>query len=997
MIPVRLAAWRALRHHRGLACGAALGVVVSTAVIVGALLLGDSLSVTLQQRFAARLGPVARAVLPPRPLSLALSAASGGAGLRHLAGSAIAEDGAAVPVRVLGVDAAGRALWPDLPPLSPRAAAISPALAEDFGLRPGDGLVLAVEAATRLPAGSAFAERRHERLQRRLRVEVAAVLPAAGVGGFSLDPGLAPPRSVWLDRVWLAGALGEDRIDALVGGTGLTLGQPTLADLGLRLVVEPEAGQVTVQGDGLVLSPTLLAAGRETAERSGGSAAAVAVHLADRIVRAGGGEASYVLIAAAEGEGPDEDGIDLAAWLAADLGAAPGDRLTISVPLAAGRFATVPLTVRHVVADAVAVQAATRVPVVPGLTDAERIERWDLPYPIESARINERDDAWWAAHRTAPRAFVAAALLRRLWHEGPLGAAGPWASGLRVRPPAGEPAEAFAVRLDAALRLAVGPEASGLAVRDLRAETAQRARGNADLAGLFLGLGSVVILAGLALATAVVRFQVGRRAAEVGVLLACGWDVGAVRRLLWYEALGIAATGAVLGGLLGVGWAWLLIALLRTAWGGAAVGVPLSLHVAPGPLLAGMLAGLLAGALAAAWGLRALSQRAPLALLAGWRAVATAHRRRRLPLFLAEPLRFPGRSLLTAGLMAAAGLILVLVAAQRQGAVAEGRDGPCGGYALRLTCALPLPEDLATPAGRSRLGFTAADEAVLAGAEVAAFLLGPGEDVSCRNPARPVQPRVLGCLAPGSGFGLPDAAWAALRQDADPIPVLGDAESLRWTLGISGPGETPLTLGGNERRVRVAGAFPGSVFAGELLMGEAAFRRCFPAVAAPQRFLISLPPERAATAAALLRRRLAGLGAEVETTAALVAAQHAVRDAYLSLFLALGGLGLLIGAGGLAVLLARGALERRAELAVLAALGRRPGLLLFTGQAVALAVGLAVGLAAAALLSVFLPPAGGWGGAWPALALVAGTGLASAALAARWSTGSGLVQELRRD
>lgn len=990
-------AWRAVRYHRGLAIGAAVGIAVSTAVITGALLLGDSLQATLRQRLAARLGPVAQAMIAPRPLAPAM--AEHAVGVRHLDGAVTADDGATIPTRVLGVDERCRGLFTDLPPLPPRGAAVTPALARDLGLRVGDGLVVAVAIGHRLPAGSAFTENRHERLQKRMRVTVAAILPEGGVGAFSLDPGLDAPRSVWLDRAWLAGVLGEDRIDAVISGGDLILGEPTLADLGLRLVTDPALGQVTVQGDGLVLAPGLEEAARQAATACGGSAAANAVHLADRIVREGGGEVSYALVAAREGEGSGDGSIDLSAWLAADLGVAVGDRLKLQFPLAGGRFHDATLTVHAIIPDEALTRDAAIVPMVPGLTDAERIDRWDLPYPIVAGRITARDDAWWAAHRTAPKAFVDPALLHRLWGMGPLGVDGPWAAGVRVRPPAGEDLAAFARRFDVALRAAVTPADAGLVVQHLQRQAESRSQGNADLGGLFLGLGSVAILASLALTAALIRLQIGQRAAEVGVLLACGWSAGAVRRLLLTEVLTIAALGAVAGTALGVAWAGLLIAMLAAGWGGAAVGVPLSLHVGAGPLLIGGGAGLLTGILAAAWGLRALLRQAPLTLLAGGRVPSGGHSRRwRVPLVCAEALRFPGRSLLVVGLMASAALMLVLVAAQRRGIGESGRDGPTGGYALRLTTALPLPEDLASPAGRARLGCTPEEERVLAGMGVAAFLVGPGEDISCRNPARPAQPRILGCLNPMQGFGVPPTAWLALADGGDAIPVLGDADSLRWTLGIDAAAGATLPIRGIERRLRIAGAFPGSVFAGELVMGEASFRRCFPAVTAPSCFLLELPAERVAAAATILRRRLAGLGVEVRPAAEVVAAQLAVRDAYLSLFLALGGLGLLIGAGGLAVVLARSALERRSELALLAALGRRPGLVLFAGHALLLGIGLILGLAAAALAVWLGPPTqGAWLAAWPAVLAVVLAGLAAAAVAARSSAGAGLVQELRRE
>ena len=81
---------------------------------------------------------------------------------------------------------------------------------------------------------------------------------------------------------------------------------------------------------------------------------------------------------------------------------------------------------------------------------------------------------------------------------------------------------------------------------------------------------------------------------------------------------------------------------------------------------------------------------------------------------------------------------------------------------------------------------------------------------------------------------------------------------------------------------------------------------------------------------------------------------NAVENTYLGIFQALGGLGLLLGSLGLALVVARNALERRAELALLGAVGfapRRIVRLVATEHAVLLGLGLLAGVVAA-LLSV---------------------------------------------
>ena len=65
-------------------------------------------------------------------------------------------------------------------------------------------------------------------------------------------------------------------------------------------------------------------------------------------------------------------------------------------------------------------------------------------------------------------------------------------------------------------------------------------------------------------------------------------------------------------------------------------------------------------------------------------------------------------------------------------------------------------------------------------------------------------------------------------------------------------------------------------------------------------------------------------GGDATSTAERLARFHRVENTYLSTFQTLGGLGLLLGTVGLATVLLRNVLERRRELALLAAVGYRP-------------------------------------------------------------------------
>ena len=105
------------------------------------------------------------------------------------------------------------------------------------------------------------------------------------------------------------------------------------------------------------------------------------------------------------------------------------------------------------------------------------------------------------------------------------------------------------------------------------------------------------------------------------------------------------------------------------------------------------------------------------------------------------------------------------------------------------------------------------------------------------------------------------------------------------------------------------------------------------------------------------------VGLELTPAARRLAQFDAVQNTYLGTFQVLGGLGLLLGSIGLGIVVLRNVLERRAELAVLLAVGYRRRTvqkLLLTEHGALLALGLAIGVitaAVAVLPSVMSPGA----------------------------------------
>ena len=379
-----------------------------------------------------------------------------------------------------------------------------------------------------------------------------------------------------------------------------------------------------------------------------------------------------------------------------------------------------------------------------------------------------------------------------------------------------------------------------------------------------------------------------------------------------------------------------------------------------------------------------------------------------------------GRSMLVAGLLSSAAFIVVAVSANTRDISSidtTRKDSGVGGFVLQARSSMPIRFDFGTETGRKALGFSPDDDALFQGVEVFPFLVSPGEDISCLNLARPRAPRILGVsqrLIARGGFAMTPSAnrhdpnpWTILNLPAESdgaISAFGDADSVTWTLNSRMGEEYKTASTTGLLRMRFLGMLSRSIFASELLISADNFRQAFPDVSSPRYFLIAAPPDRADRIAACLRRNLGDLGLEVRSTREVLNGYDAVENTYISMFLALGGLGLLMGTLGMGAVILRSALDRRREWALMLAIGfthanlRR---LLVLENAGLLVIGVVMGaisgLVATASQLINVSSGVHWSSVIGLLSGMVIIGLGSCVLAARAAVGGALVAALHEE
>jgi putative ABC transport system permease protein len=238
-----------------------LGVVVGTAVLTGALLVGDSLRGSLRDLVRDQLGWVDDALVAGRFFRQDLAAELGAeqfspAIVLQGAASSTSEEKSGHPVvhragrvMILGVDdrfwlngtnqESSKDLWQ-----SPKEEAVlNAALATDLGVAAGDAVTLHLQKVSAIPRETLLGQRDAAEVIDELRLIVRSVIPNEGPGRFSLHPSPAIARNAFVPLRLLQEKLGQaGRINAvLVGGGDPSTWQQrlkqhlTLEDWGLLL------------------------------------------------------------------------------------------------------------------------------------------------------------------------------------------------------------------------------------------------------------------------------------------------------------------------------------------------------------------------------------------------------------------------------------------------------------------------------------------------------------------------------------------------------------------------------------------------------------------------------------------------------------------------------------------------------------------------------------------------------------------------------------------
>jgi putative ABC transport system permease protein len=1104
---------RGLRYYWRSHLGVMFGVTVTTAVIVGAMLVGDSLRFSLKELAQQRLMGVERAMLSPDRFfraDLAADLAREDAGTHYvpvlyLNASASTSDGSGRvnKVQVFGVpDSFWRYAGIPSSGGSPfnaddKQLVINDVLAQRLETTSGESLVVRVANPALLPRDAPFSS--EEDVTLAIRADVVDVVGPERFGRFSLQASQVAQPTVFVPLHYLQERIEmEGKANMILSGSstgpplhvagveGHTVGDQggliartwRLEDSGMEIIEVPEQQAWELRTDRVFIDPVV-----EEASRATGLEERRFITYFGNAFTVGTNVTPFSMISGVEDLKVDspfipadlaEDEVLINDWAASDLEAKAGDELTVEYFIIGSKRTLEERSATFKIKGVIPMQGLARDPLLmpnlPGISDREDCSDWEPGMPLNLSKVRDKDEKYWDAHRGTPKAFIRLSKGQALWENrfGRLTAIRYSSEGLTRE------------ALEEALLTHIDPATYGLSWMALREEGLRAGAEGIDLGQYFGGMSFFIIVAALALGFMLFLFGIEQRRREVAALFAMGYRATVIKRLLFCEALPVLIAGGVLGVLLGLLYTQALLWGLSSAWTGAIGDILVRFHATPGTIVIGLLTGILLGMLVLTWTLRCFGRQTIRELFVAGGAVTVPGRHRGwLPvlgfmgllgglgmgfgslgkdaetvtmsfyggggLFLMGGLclsavwlarkagqggthaltvadmgvrnlgRRRGRGLVVIGTLAAGIYMVISVGAFRQftGAHTERPNSGTGGFAFIGESAQAVYLDMNANKNRKELWL---DDPQFDDVKFIQMRLREGDDASCLNLNKAQRPRLLG-MNPADMIGRfsfvkvdgdVEDPWSLLDtplENPDVVPAIGDYNSIMYALK-SGIGKTIPYRDeqGNVFQIKLVAGAKNSILQGNLYINEKHFIKHFPSASGYRYFLVDAPAVNRTEVAAALRKSLQDIGPEIIPAETRLNELNAVMNTYISVFQALGGLGVLLGSLGLGVIVLRNVFERRREFGVLRAVGYPLNLLrrMILSEHLALfLVGLLIG-GLASLLTVFpaliLPDIGlPWG--W-LVALVLGisiSGLFWVGLASRLALKSAFLDVLRND
>ncbi|WP_421919256.1 FtsX-like permease family protein [Marinifilum sp.] len=1001
---------KSLWYYRKQHLAVLLGTIVSTAVLTGALIVGDSVRNSLLELVNLRLGKVEYAMSTGDRFVRAELADEIANDLDAHVIPVLQTDGIAVRpesntrinhIQVYGVDASFNKLTDtQVYNLKEDEACLSLNLANRMNVKPGDTFLLRLKKASVIPANAPFVSDEDQNIA--LRLKVKAICDDSQLARFSLKSNQIAPYNVFLSRESLAKDLELESLSNLIlvapkesKELNLQALQESLhanwklEDASLKIRDIEGQSKVEMTSDRVFIDTPIM----DLVHQISGKKEYVLSYFVNSL-SVNEQNTPYSFITSVDSYQIKENEVIINSWLAEDLKAEIGDTLRIKYYTIGALRQLLEeyraFTIKDILPMTDAHWDSSMMPSFPGLTDAGSCSEWDAGVPVDFSKIRPKDEEYWKKYKGTPKAYISTHTAIKLWSN--------------------KYGTYTAVRFDSKddlrseIENLLTPDVLSIAFAEPRNEGKRAANNMVDFGGLFLSLSFFIIAAAILLSILIYSLNLDNRNEETGILLGLGFNKSKIIAIRIYESMITVILGGVLGVLPGIIYNKLMLSALNSVWQDVVRTKMLHVHLEMDTLIIGFASGVIIAIICIVFVTRkkvkqsavrlikdayqenisskkstytiwtalfllgvsiaiivyafssSLEQNAELLLSAGglfllsFSVIVYSYLKglgvkfsNQTPsikdLSLKNAARNVKRSLAIVVLLALGTFSVLITGANRktfQGSENSNQSGT-GGYEYWIESTLPILNDLNSREGQEKLGFSKGDfdDSV----RFVQFRALEGDDASCLNLNQVSKPRVLGFNT--SDFEdrksftfaklIPEVneknPWSGLNQNfgEDVIPAIADQTVIMWGLKKA-VGDTLFYQNeyGKHVKLLLVGGLANSIFQGNILISDSLFQKNFPSVSG-SKIILAECAKKDSLFMTNFEDNLQDFGLRGSKSSERMAAFYSVENTYLSMFMILGGLGVIIGTIGLGIVLLRNVLERKKELAVLRSVGYTEG------------------------------------------------------------------------
>ncbi|MCF8299120.1 MAG: ABC transporter permease [Saprospiraceae bacterium] len=581
-----------------------LGTLFSTAVLTGALIIGDSVKLSLKKLVDSRLGEIEYALSSNDRFVRSQLADEISEDLNISTAACLIVDGITIKpesesrlnrTQILGVD---NRFWQlsnvEMPDLGEDEAIISSNISQKLSLKIGDEILLRIRKADVIPLNAPFVSERE--LYIASRFKIIAIADNNSLGRFSLKSNQLAPNNVFVSMEFLAKKLSlEGKSNLILVGKGndnqsLEILNESIeanwkiADAALK--IREVNSRFEVLSERIFIDKPIT----DAINNLDKSQEPILSYMVNAIKK-DSLSTPYSFVAAATypiiPKDLKDDEIIINQWLAEDINAQIGDSISLEYFIIGALRKLEEKSSNFIVKDIIRNQSefidSTLMPDFPGLADAESCDDWQTGIPVDLEKIRDKDEKYWNEFKGTPKAYITVKKGNELW-ENKYGAF----TSIRFKK-----SKTSVENFKADILKELSPKDLNLEFISVRESGVKAASNSVDFGELFLSLSFFVILAGFLLTVLLYSLNIESRNIESGILAGLGFSKKQIIKLRISETLIITVLGGIAGAFIGILYNDALLYGLNSIWQGAVRTNTLEVFVLPKTVIIGALSGII--------------------------------------------------------------------------------------------------------------------------------------------------------------------------------------------------------------------------------------------------------------------------------------------------------------------------------------------------------------------------------------------------------------------